>query len=95
MTNIDTLDSYDTKILKSFYPYHHTAQIEEALLVLKSIDLTLNNQPVKKPLNKALHITNNILTTFVKPTLPAQQDEQSLNNLSLFFDLAIDFFCNK
>lgn len=43
MTNIDTLDSYNTKILKSFYPCHHTAQIEEALLVLKSIDLTLNN----------------------------------------------------
>lgn len=84
---------YATKILKSFYPCHHTAQIEKALLVLKSIDLTLNNQLVNKPLNKALHITNDILTTFVKPTLPVQQE--SLNNLSLFIDLTIDFFCKK
>lgn len=86
---------YATKILKSFYPCHHTAQIEEALRVLKSIDLTLNNQLVNKPLNKALHITNDILTTFVKPTLATQQDEQLLNNLSLFIDLTIDFFCKK
>lgn len=90
-----SVTGYAIKILESFYPGLHTTQIEEALTVLKSIDLTLNNQPVNQPRNKALHITNDILTSYVKPTLARPGNRQAVNQLSLFLDLAIDFFCNK
>lgn len=86
---------YATKILESLYPSNFTTQTKEALTVLKSITLTLNNQPVNKPLNKALHFTNDILTTVVKPALEKSEDRQTVNHFSLLIDLAIDFFCNK
>lgn len=70
----------------------------EALLAIKTVDLALHHKKEDKPLNKTLHLLNNILTECAKRA--HEEDENSdgkriVSGISLIIDLAIDFLVGK
>ena len=62
-----------------------------SLMALKTVDLAINHKPVDKPLNKALHIVNDILTEFARALSKDKESKRATSGISLFVDLAIDF----
>ena len=62
-----------------------------SLIALKTVDLAINHKPVDKPLNKALHIVNDVLTEFAKSLSKDEESKRTTSGISLFVDLAIDF----
>lgn len=62
-----------------------------SLIALKTVDLAINHKPVDKPLNKALHIVNDILTEFAKSLSKDKGTKRTASGISLLVDLAIDF----
>jgi len=62
-----------------------------ALGVLKSIELVLNNKKSDKPANKALHLTNDVLTEIAKKAVEDKKSSQIISGISLLFDITIDF----
>lgn len=62
-----------------------------SLIALKTVDLAINHKPVDKPLNKALHIVNDILTEFARALSKDKESKRATSGISLFVDLAIDF----
>ena len=62
-----------------------------SLIALKTVDLAINHKPVDKPLNKALHIVNDVLTEFAKSLSKDKGTKRTASGISLFVDLAIDF----
>ena len=70
----------------------------DALLAIKTVDLALHHKKEDKPLNKTLHLLNNILTECAKKA--HEEDENSdgkriVSGISLIIDLAIDFLVGK
>ena len=63
----------------------------KAKLAIKTVDLALNHKPVDKPLNKTLHIVNDILTEYAKSISKDKEAKRDATGISLLVDLAIDF----
>ena len=61
------------------------------LMAIKTVDLAINHKPVDKPLNKTLHIVNDILTECAKASHQDKEAKRSASGISLLIDLAIDF----
>ncbi len=68
-----------------FYKYN------KAKLAIKTVDLAINHKPVDKPLNKTLHIVNDILTEYAKSIGKDKEAKRDATGISLLVDLAIDF----
>ena len=66
-----------------------------ALMVLNTIDLALNNRKPDKPLNKALHLTNDVLSEVAKKVIDDERAGQVISGTSLLFDLTIDFLVKE
>ena len=62
-----------------------------SLIALKTVDLAINHKPVDKPLNKTLHLVNDVLTEFAKALSKDKESKRATSGISLFVDLAIDF----
>lgn len=63
----------------------------KAKLAIKTVDLAINHKPVDKPLNKTLHIVNDILTEYAKSICKDKEAKRDATGISLLVDLAIDF----
>ena len=61
------------------------------LLAIQTVELAINHKPVDKPLNKALHIANDVLTEFAKSLSKDKGTKRTASGISLLVDLAIDF----
>ena len=61
------------------------------LLAIQTVELAINHKPVDKPLNKALHIANDILTEFAKSLSKDKGTKRTASGISILVDLAIDF----
>jgi len=66
-----------------------------ALMVLNTIDLALNNRKPDKPLNKALHLTNDVLSEVAKKVAGDERAGQVISGTSLLVDLTIDFLVKE
>lgn len=63
----------------------------KAKLAIKTVGLAINHKPVDKPLNKTLHIVNDILTEYAKSISKDKEAKRDATGISLLVDLAIDF----
>ena len=61
------------------------------LMAIQTVDLAINHKPVDKPLNKSLHLVNDILTECAKASHQDKEAKRTASGISLFIDLAIDF----
>ena len=61
------------------------------LMAIKTVDLAINHKPVDKPLNKTLHLVNDILTEYAKALSKDKETKRTASGISLLVDLAIDF----
>ena len=61
------------------------------LLAIQTVELAINHKPVDKPLNKALHLANDVLTEFAKSLSKDKGTKRTASGISLLVDLAIDF----
>lgn len=61
------------------------------LMAIKTVDLAINHKPVDKPLNKTLHLVNDILTEYAKALSKDKETTRTASGISLLVDLAIDF----
>ncbi len=71
------------------------SQTDEALLAIKTVELAIHHKKEDKPLNKALHIVNDILTKCAKSSTKDNNDKRVISCGSLLIDLAIDFLIQK
>lgn len=67
----------------------------EALLAIKTVDLALHHKKEDKPLNKTLHLVNNILTECAKKAHEDDKARRVVSGISLIIDLTIDFLVRK
>ena len=61
------------------------------LMAIKTVDLAINHKPVDKPLNKTLHLVNDILTECAKASHQDKDAKRTASGISLLIDLSIDF----
>ena len=61
------------------------------LLAIQTVDLAIHHKPVDKPLNKTLHLVNDILTEYAKALSKDKETKRTASGISLLVDLAIDF----
>ena len=61
------------------------------LLAIQTVELAINHKPVDKPLNKALHLANDVLTEYAKALSKDKETKRTASGISLLVDLAIDF----
>lgn len=61
------------------------------LLAIQAVDFAINHKPVDKPLNKSLHLVNDILTEYAKSISKDKEAKRDATGISLLVDLAIDF----
>ena len=61
------------------------------LLAIRTTELAINHKPVDKPLNKTLHLVNDVLTEFARALSKDKESKRATSGISLFVDLAIDF----
>ena len=67
----------------------------EALQAIKTVDLALHHKKEDKPLNKTLHLVNNILTECARKAHKEESEKRIVSGISLITDLAIDFLVGK
>lgn len=82
------------KYAKKFAETHLSADFSrynQGLLAIQTVDLAINHKPVDKPLNKTLHLVNDILTEYAKAIGKDQGTKRAATGISLMVDLAIDF----
>ena len=92
VSDLLSVAKYSLQVLEIIQPNEKTSDVSDAITVMQSIDLALNNKPYDKPLNKSLHIVNSILSSVVKRNLENESDKRFVNTMGLLIDLAIDFF---
>jgi|GEM_PF-3570303 len=66
-----------------------------ALIVLKSIDLALKNRKQDKPLNKALHLTKDVMSEVLKKAIDDENAKRVVSGASVLVDLTIDFLIKE
>ena len=82
--------SYGKKFAEAFFGVE-SPKTSEYLLAAKTVDLAINHKQVDKPLNKTLHIINDVLTEYGKNLHKDKGEKMVLSGISLFVDLVIDF----
>ena len=92
VSDLLSVAKYSLQVLEIIQPNEKTSDVSDAITVMQSIDLALNNKPYDKPLNKSLHIVNSVLTSVVKRNLENESDKRFVSTMGLLIDLAIDFF---
>jgi len=94
VANVLSVVGYATKVIEMF-----GVKIDDkysvALMVLNSIDLALNNRKQDKPLNKALHLTNDVLSEVAKKAIDDEKAGRVVSGMSLLVDLTIDFLVKE
>lgn len=73
----------------------HDRNTDEALLAIKTVESAVNHKKEDKPLNKALHIVNDVFTKFAKQSTDDNNSKKAISGISLFLDLAIDFLIQR
>lgn len=61
------------------------------LMAIRTVDLAIHHKPVDKPLNKSLHLVNDVLTEFAKALSKDKEAKRDATGISLLVDLTIDF----
>ena len=61
------------------------------LMAIKTVDLAINHKPADKPLNRTLHLVNDLLTECAKASHQDKEAKRATTGMSLLVDLAIDF----
>ena len=82
--------NYGKKFAETFFGID-SPETSEYMLAVKTVDLAINHKEVDKPLNKTLHIINDVLTESVKKRQKDEGSKRVLSGFSLLIDLAIDF----
>ena len=82
--------SYGKKFAEAFFGVE-SPKANEYVLAAKTVDLAINHQEVDKPLNKTLHIINDVLTEYGKDLHKDKGEKMVLSGISLLVDLVIDF----
>ncbi len=95
VSDLLSVAKYSLQVLEIIQPNEKTSDVSDAITVMQSVDLALNNKPYDKPLNKSLHIVNSVLTSVVKRNLENESDKRFVSTMGLLIDLAIDFFTAK
>lgn len=85
---------YGLRAFKVFGPEKATIYTSEVAPVLREIKAVLMNEnDVKKPLNRQLHAMVDYMRNAVKPHLEKESHKRVEEGVSTAVDLAIDFFC--
>ena len=71
------------------------SKYSEALQAIKTVDLALHHKKEDKPLNKTLHLVNNLLTECARKAHKEESEKRIVSGISLIIDLAIDFLVGK
>lgn len=87
--------NYSMSILDTFQPSQKTQEIQDVSIILKNLDLALNNKKSDSPVNKSLHLVNSILSSTITKSLDKEKDKRNVSQMSLLVDLAIDFFVSS
>ena len=82
--------SYGKKFAEAFFGVD-SPKANEYVLAAKTVDLAMNHKEVDKPLNKTLHIINDVLTEYGKDLHKDKGEKMVLSGISLLVDLVIDF----
>lgn len=82
--------NYGKKFAEAFFRVDST-KTSEYVLAIQTVDLAINHKEVDKPLNKTLHIINDVLTESAKKRQKDEGGKRVLSGFSLLIDLAIDF----
>jgi hypothetical protein len=82
--------SYGKKFAEAFFGVD-SPKANEYVLAAKTVDLAINHKEVDKPLNKTLHILNDVLTEYGKDLREDKGEKMVLSGISLLVDLVIDF----
>ena len=86
--------NYGKKFAEAFFGID-SPKTSEYMLAVKTVDLAINHKEVDKPLNKTLHIINDVLTESVKKRQKDEGSKRVLSGFSLLIDLAIDFLIKE
>ena len=82
--------NYGKKFAETFFGVD-SPKTSEYMFAVKTFDLAINHKEVDKPLNKTLHIINDVLTESTKKCQKDEGSKRVLSGFSLLIDLAIDF----
>ena len=82
--------SYGKKFAETFFGVD-APKTSEYMLAVKTVDLAINHKEVDKPLNKTLHIINDVLTECAKDFQKDKGWKMIVSGISLLVDLTIDF----
>lgn len=94
VSDIVEIISYAMECAKQFSDID-TANVEEGLLILKSVDLALNNQPHDRPLLKATHLAVDILSALLQNFESDPMAKKRISGGAKMVQLAISFFTGK
>ena len=82
--------NYGKKFAETFFGMD-SPKTSEYILAVKTVDLAVNHKEVDKPLNKTLHIINDVLTECAKDFQKDKGGKMIVSGISLLVDLTIDF----
>ncbi len=82
--------SYGEKFVAAFFGID-SPKTSGYMLAVKTVDSAINHKEVDKPLNKTLHIINDVLTESVKDRQKDKGGKMLVSGISLLVDLTIDF----
>lgn len=82
--------SYGKKFAETFFGID-SPKTNEYMLAVKSVDSAINHKDDDKPINKTLHIINDVLTESVKDNQKDKGGKMLMSGISLLVDLTIDF----
>ena len=82
--------SYGKKFAEAFFGID-SPKTTEYMLAVKTVDLAINHKDDDKPINKTLHIINDVLTKSVKDRQKDMGGKMLVAGISLLVDLTIDF----
>ena len=82
--------SYGKKFAEAFFGID-SPKTTEYMLAVKTVDLAINHKDDDKPINKTLHIINDVLTESVKYRQKDKGGKMLVSGISLLVDLTIDF----
>lgn len=83
--------SYGKKFAETFFGVD-SPKTSEYMLAVKTVDLAINHEKDDMPLNKTLHIINDVLTESAKDRQKNRGEKMFVSGISLLVDLTIDFF---
>ena len=82
--------SYGKKFAETFFGMD-SPKTNEYMLAVKTVDLAINHKDDDKPINKTLHIINDVLMESVKDRQNDKGGKMLVYGISLLVDLTIDF----